>query len=108
MIKIQRYLMITALVCCFAGEGMAQKKSFWKSIVTYLDSSNVKGVDPAYITQPDKPWSIVLNSNTGQTDLEVSTTMVTQTYKDEITINLDVTAGITSTSIWCRQAMASI
>ena len=58
MIKFQRYLMITALVCCFAGEGMAQKKSFWKSIVAYLDSSNVKGVDPAYITQPDKPWAI--------------------------------------------------
>jgi len=65
MIKFQRYLMITALVCCFAGEGMAQKKSFWKSIVAYLDSSNVKGVDPAYITQPDKPWAIAEIRGTG-------------------------------------------
>ena len=93
--------MVIALVCCLAGEGMAQKKGFWKSIVAYLDSSNVKGVDPAYITQPDKPWALVLNSNTGQTDLEVSTTMVTQTYKDEITINLDVKPPVSSSiGLW--------
>lgn len=101
MIVFQRSLMVIALVCCLAGEGMAQKKGFWKSIVAYLDSSNVKGVDPAYITQPDKPWALVLNSNTGQTDLEVSTTMVTQTYKDEITINLDVKPPVSSSiGLW--------
>ena len=97
----QRSLMVIALVCCLAGEGMAQKKDFWKSIVAYFDSSNVKGVDPAYITQPDKPWALVLNSNTGQTDLEVSTTMVTQTYKDEFTINLDVKPPVSSSiGLW--------
>ena len=63
-----------ALVCSFAGEGLAQKKSFWKSVVAYLDSSNVKGVDPAYITQPDKPWAVVLNTNIEKLNLDVSTT----------------------------------
>ena len=97
----QRSLTVITLVCCLAGEGMAQKKGFWKSIVAYLDSSNVKGVDPAYITQPDKPWALVLNSNTGQTDLEVSTTLVTSTYKDEITINLDVKPPVSSSiGLW--------
>ncbi len=69
-----RWMITVALVCSFAGEGLAQKKSFWKSVVAYLDSSNVKGVDPAYITQPDKPWAIVLNSNIDKLNLDVSTT----------------------------------
>ena len=96
MIKFQRYLMITALVCCFAGEGRAQKKGFWKSIVPYFASSNVKGVDPAYITQPDKPWALVLNSNTGRTDLEVSSTMKLQTNKEDLTISLDIKPPVSS------------
>lgn len=69
-----RWMITVALVCSFAGEGLAQKKSFWKSVVAYLDSSNVKGVDPAYITQPDKPWAVVLNTNIDKLNLDVSTT----------------------------------
>ena len=97
----QRSLMVIALVCCLAGEGMAQKKDFWKSIVAYFDSSNVKGVDPAYITQPDKPWALVLNSNTGQTDLEVSSTMKLQTNKEDLTISLDIKPPVSSSiGLW--------
>ena len=59
------------LVCSFAGEGLAQEKSFWKGVVAYFDSSNVKGVDPAYITQPQKLWHLVLNSNIDQMNLAV-------------------------------------
>lgn len=69
-----RKLLIIALVCNFACRALAQEKSFWKSIVAYLDSSNVKGVDPAYISQPDKPWALVLNFNTDQMDMDVTTT----------------------------------
>ena len=50
MRTLQRWMLTIALVCNYAGEGLAQKKNFWKSVVAYLDSSNVKGVDPAYIT----------------------------------------------------------
>ena len=97
----QRSLTVIALVCCLAGEGMAQKKGFWKSIVAYLDSSNVKGVDPAYITQPDKPWALVLNSNTGRTDLEVSSTMKLQTNKEDLTISLDIKPPVSSSiGLW--------
>ena len=70
-----RWLLTFALVCSFAGEGLAQKKNFWKGVVAYFDSSNVKGVDPAYITQPQKPWALVLNSNIDQMNLEVSSTI---------------------------------
>jgi len=97
----QRSLMVIALVCCLAGEGMAQKKDFWKSIVAYFDSSNVKGVDPVYITQPDKPWALVLNSNTGQTDMEVSSTTRVGTSNEDLTIILDIKPPISSSiGLW--------
>ena len=70
-----RWMFTIALVYSFAGEGLAQKKNFWKGVVAYFDSSNVKGVDPAYITQPQKPWALVLNSNIDQMNLEVSSTI---------------------------------
>lgn len=70
-----RLLLTLALVCIFTDESKAEKKSFWKSVVAYLDSSNVKGVDPAYITQPDKPWVLVLNSNVDKLSLDVSSTI---------------------------------
>ena len=84
------------LVCSFAGEGLAQKKSFWKSVVAYFDSSNVKGVDPAYITQPQKPWALVLNSNIDQMNLEVSSTI-----DGEFTLNMQIKPPVsTSVGLW--------
>ena len=89
-------MLTISLVCSFAGEGLAQKKSFWKSVVAYLDSSNVKGVDPAYITQPDKPWAIVLNSNVDQMNLEV-----TSTADDEFTTEMQIKPPVsTSIGLW--------
>lgn len=72
---LQRWILVIALVSSVASEGMAQEKGFWRSVVAYLDSSNVKGVDPNYITQPDKPWALVLNSNIEQMNMDVSSTI---------------------------------
>ena len=48
--KLLRWMLTIAFVCSFASKGWTQKKGFWKGVVAYLDSSNVKGVDPDYIT----------------------------------------------------------
>ena len=89
-------MLTIALVCSFAGEGLAQKKGFWKSVVTYLDSSNVKGVDPAYITQPDKPWALVLNSNIDKLSLDV-----TSATDSEFTIEMQIKPPVsTSLGLW--------
>jgi hypothetical protein len=69
-----RWIFTVALVCGSEGEGLAQKKGLWKSVVAYLDSSNVKGVDPAYIILPDKPWAVVLDSNVDKLSLNMSST----------------------------------
>ena len=91
-----RWLLIFTLVCSFAGEGLAQKKNFWKSVVAYLDSSNVKGVDPAYITQPDKPWALVLNSNVDKLSLDV-----TSTIDNEFTFEMQIKPPVsTSIGLW--------
>jgi hypothetical protein len=101
-----RWLLTIALVCSYAGEGLAQKKSFWKSVVAYLDSSNVKGVDPAYITQPDKPWAIVLNNNIDKLSLEVASTMqvksvIEEEGMSEMTLHLHIKPPVsTSLGIW--------
>lgn len=102
----QRWMLITLLVCCPVGEGLAQKKSFWRSLTAFMDSSNVKGVDPAYIIQPDKPWAIVLNSNIDKLDLEVETTEYYENYIDkdkmtELTMRLQVKPPVsTSIGLW--------
>lgn len=91
-----RFLLTLALVCGFADESKAQKKSFWKSVVAYLDSSNVKGVDPAYITQPDKPWALVLNSNVDKLSLDVSSTT-----DGEFTTDMQINPPVsTSLGLW--------
>ena len=91
-----RWLLTLTLVYNFAGEGLAQKKSFWKGVVDYFDSSNVKGVDSAYITQPDKPWALVLNSNVDQKNLEVSSTM-----DGNFTTNIQIKPPVsTSIGLW--------
>ena len=101
-----RFLLTLALVCGFADESKAQKKSFWKSVVAYLDSSNVKGVDPAYITQPDKPWALVLNSNIDKLSLEVASTMhveslVKEEGTSEATVHLQIKPPVsTSIGLW--------
>lgn len=96
MKRLQQWMFTMTLVCCFAGEGWAQKKGFWESVVAYLDSSNVKGVDPAYISQPDKPWALVLNSNTEQMEMEISSTM-----DDYFTVDLQVKPPVsTSLGLW--------
>ena len=89
-------MLMIVLVCSVTSEGLAQKKSFWKSVVAYMDSSNVKGVDPAYITQPDKPWAIVLNSNVDQMNLEVSSTA-----DDEFITEMQIKPPVsTSIGLW--------
>ena len=99
-------MLTIALVCSFAGEGLAQKKGFWKSVVAYLDSSNVKGVDPAYITQPDKPWALVLNSNVDKLSLEVISTepvksVIEEEGTSEITLHLQIKPPVsTSLGLW--------
>ena len=101
-----RLLLTLALICSFANESSAQKKSFWKSVVAYLDSSNVKGVDPAYITQPDKPWALVLNSNIDKLSLEVASTMhveslVKEEGTSEATVHLQIKPHVsTSIGLW--------
>lgn len=101
-----RLLLLLALVGSFADESMAQKRSFWKSVVAYLDSSNVKDVDPAYITQPDKPWALVLNSNVDKLSLEVASTMhVESLVKEEGTSDATMLLQIkppvsTSLGLW--------
>ena len=101
-----RLLLTLALICSFANESNAQKKSFWKSVVAYLDSSNVKGVDPAYITQPDKPWALVLNSNIDKLSLEVASTMhveslVKEEGTSEATVHLQIKPPVsTSIGLW--------
>ena len=101
-----RLLLTLALICSFADESNAQKKSFWKSVVAYLDSSNVKGVDPAYITQPDKPWALVLNSNIDKLSLEVASTMhveslVKEEGTSEATVHLQIKPPVsTSIGLW--------
>ena len=99
-------MLTITLVCCFAGEGFTQKKSFWRGVVAYLDSSNVKGVDPAYITQPDKPWALVLNSNVDKLSLEVASTMhvksvIEEEGTSEMTLNLHIKPPVsTSIGLW--------
>lgn len=78
-----RLLIILALVGSFANKSRAQKKSFWKSVAAFLDSTNVKGVDPAYITLPDKPWALVLNSSVDKLSLEVASTMYMKSVVEE-------------------------
>ena len=101
-----RLLLTLALICSFANESNAQKKSFWKSVVAYLDSSNVKGVDPTYITQPDKPWALVLNSNIDKLSLEVASTMhveslVKEEGTSEATVHLQIKPPVsTSIGLW--------
>ena len=99
-------MLTLALVCSFAGEGLAQKKSFWKSVVAYLDSSNVKGVDPAYVTQPDKPWAIVLNNNIDKLSLDVASTLYVKSVIEEegmseMTFHLQIKPPVsTSLGLW--------
>jgi len=98
MRQFQRWMLTIALVCSFTSEGWAQKKGFWRSVVAYMDSSNVKGVDPDYVTQPDKPWALVLNSTTEQMNLEVSSTMdgdftAEMQIKPPVSTSLGVWAG---------------
>ena len=99
-------MLTIALVCNYAGEGLAQKKNFWKSVVAYLDSSNVKGVDPAYITQPDKPWALVLNSNVDKLSLDVTSTMhvksvIEEEGTSEMSLHLQIKPPVsTSLGLW--------
>jgi hypothetical protein len=99
-------MLTLALVCSFASEGLAQKKGFWKSVVAYLDSSNVKGVDPAYITQPDKPWALVFNSNVDKLSLDVASTMhvksvIEEEGTSEMTLHLQIKPPVsTSLGLW--------
>lgn len=96
MRNFQRWMLTIILVCSVTNEGWAQKKSFWKSVVAYLDSSNVKGVDPAYITQPDKPWALVLNSNVDKLSLEV-----TSTTDGDFVTNMQIKPPVsTSIGLW--------
>ena len=82
MRKPLRWVLTIVLVCCFASEGWAQKKNFWKSVVAYLDSSNVKDTDPEYIALPEKKWCITLNSNTDQMSLDLNS-HVEENYIDK-------------------------
>ena len=94
--KLLRWMLTIAFVCSFASKGWTQKKGFWKGVVAYLDSSNVKGVDPDYITQPDKPWAVVLNSTTDQMSFEVSSTM-----DDDFTTDMQIKPPVsTSLGLW--------
>lgn len=106
LIGLQRWMLTIALVFFIAGEGMAQKKSIWKSVMAYLDSTKVKGVDPTYITIPDKPWTLVLNSNVDKLSLEVASTMRVQSIVEEegmseATVHLYVKPPVsTSVGLW--------
>lgn len=99
-LTMMRLMFVVALACAFAGEGRAQKKSFWRSVVAYMDSSNVKGVDPDYISQPEKPWALVLNSNTSQMNMNVTST----TYYDKeywFTLDMQVKPPVTTSfGLW--------
>jgi hypothetical protein len=93
-------------VFMFLTPAQAQKKSLWERLKTYLDSSNVRSVDPAYIRQPDKPWSIVLYSNTEQLDLKASSTITNENLgitdiESQMTFNLQVKPpASTSVGLW--------
>lgn len=65
-------MIIAILVCGFAGEVRAEKKSFLKRVEAYLDSGVIKGVDSNYVALPKKPWAVALKSDMDMLNLNVS------------------------------------
>ena len=75
------WLLAIVLAFCVAPvQAQQKKKSFKERLLHYLDSSNVKGTDPAYIGLPKKKWCVMLNSATNQHYLDMSSHFE-QTYE---------------------------
>lgn len=65
-------MVILAAAVCMPLCGEASTKEFFKKVKHYLDSSAVKGADPAYIALPRKKWAVSYNTNVDQMRLTLS------------------------------------
>ncbi len=89
-----------------AGDLHAQKtrRSFKERLVSFLDSSNVRNVDPEYIGLPERRWRIILNSNTDQMDLKLdahTNFKTTDNNQLDLFFNMKVKPPVTSSlGLW--------
>ena len=68
-------LLLTMLVICGQVSADSGIVRFFKKLGTTIDTMTVRGVDPHYITAPEKPWQIIVQGNVNQTDLKMKATL---------------------------------
>lgn len=60
------HIAILAAAVCLLSGGSASAKNFLTKLKNYLDSSAVRGTDPAYIALPRKGWAVTYNTYADQ------------------------------------------
>ena len=71
-----------------AGDGNPLLK-FGRSVLNYIDSMAVKGIDPSYIGVPKKPWQVVLRGSINKAELEMNATINANDIFDIFDGNMD-------------------
>ncbi len=64
-------MMLASCAQVWADGGVVR---FFKKLGATIDSMSVRGLDPRYISSPEKPWQIILKSNINQSDLKMKAT----------------------------------
>lgn len=62
---------------------------FLHKLGTLIDTMAVKGVDPHYITAPERPWQVIAKGNVNQSELRMKSTINSTTISTEMTGDLE-------------------
>ena len=75
----------------FAFSASAQEKNggngllrFAKKITSFIDTMAVNGIDPNYISTPQKPWQVIAKSVVNQSDMKMKSTIDGSKYFEDV------------------------
>lgn len=101
------WMLAAMLVCCVGTKAQerSHKRTFMEKVVAFLDSSNVRNTDPAYIGLPQRPWRIIASSGTDQMNMKLDVHDETEATQYQAKRTLDYSVRVrppvaTSIGLW--------
>ena len=63
------------------GNGLLR---FAKKITSFIDTMAINGIDPNYISTPQKPWQVIAKSVVNQSDMKMKSTIDGSKYFEDV------------------------